>query len=55
MLKTCKWTEDEDGNWDTECGEKFEVSSGLPSENGFKYCHHCGKRLVEGATLGEEK
>ena len=45
--RTCKWTEDDEGNWDLECGEKFEVSSGLPSENGFLFCLYCGKHIEE--------
>ena len=44
---TCKWTEDEDGSWNTGCGNKFEVVNGLPSENGFKYCLYCGKSFIE--------
>ena len=45
--KPCKWTEDEDGNWDAECGGKFVLIDGLPSENNMNYCPYCGKSLKE--------
>ncbi len=42
----CEWTEDEDGNWDTECGEKHTFIDGGPRENGAKFCCYCGFALV---------
>ena len=46
-LKSCLWIEDNDGNWDTSCGEYFTLNEGTPKENGMKYCCYCGKRLEE--------
>lgn len=42
---TCKWTEDEDGNWFTDCGEAFTFIDGGPAENSMKFCCYCGKPL----------
>lgn len=42
----CVWTEDPDGGgWDTDCGEKFELTSGTPEENRMVYCCFCGRPL----------
>jgi|WetSurSiteA1Bulk_404760.scaffolds.fasta_scaffold10017_3 hypothetical protein len=43
----CMWFEDQDGNWDTQCGHKFTFTDGDPEANGFEYCPYCGKTLVE--------
>lgn len=43
----CKWSEDEDGNWFTGCGEAFIIIDGKPSDNGMKFCCYCGKLLKE--------
>jgi hypothetical protein len=43
----CQWSEDEDGNWETACGQTFVLSEGTPSENSFKFCCYCGKQLCE--------
>jgi len=42
---TCAWTEDEDGNWDTECGNKWTFFDGTPSDNGLVFCPFCGRTL----------
>jgi hypothetical protein len=42
---TCQWTEDEDGNWDTGCGEKFIWTAGIPTDSGERFCFYCGKSL----------
>ena len=47
MLKDCFWTEDEDGNWETTCGNMFILIDGMPSENDMKYCCYCGCGLKE--------
>jgi hypothetical protein len=41
----CTWTEDDDGPWDVECGNRFEFNEGGPPENGFDFCPYCGKKL----------
>ena len=43
--KECKWKEDEDGNWETGCGEIFTFTDGGPQENRQKHCGYCGGKL----------
>lgn len=43
----CDWREDEDGYWNTGCGDFFTIIDGGPEENGMKFCHSCGKHLKE--------
>ena len=46
LRKTCAWTPDEDGTWDSGCYNKcFDTSS--PSENQFRFCPFCGGNLEE--------
>jgi len=40
--KSCAWTEDADGNWNTGCQEIHVFISGTPQENGYVYCPYCG-------------
>lgn len=44
MNETCKW-HDEYGHWYSDCGMIFEFTVDGPTENGFVFCHKCGKRL----------
>lgn len=46
-VKKCGWTQDENGAWETECGNMFEVTDGTPYENDMKFCPYCGKALAE--------
>ena len=46
-MSTCKWSEDSDGNWDTECEEMFIFNDGTPSENKCRFCPYCGKNIEE--------
>lgn len=39
--RKCKWTPDEDGIYDTDCGGRFEFKEGGPKENQTKYCQYC--------------
>ena len=43
----CHWTEDSDGNYDTDCDQEFCMIGGTPKENGMRFCCYCGKPLVE--------
>jgi hypothetical protein len=43
----CQWIEDDDGNWDTQCGDKFTFNDGGPVANGFRFCAYCGLRLEQ--------
>lgn len=47
MAKTCKWTQDEDGFYDTECGNKWEFMYDGPKENKVVFCMYCGKKIIE--------
>ena len=41
----CKWSVDDDGIWNTDCGNAFFFDSDGPHENGFKFCPYCGKGM----------
>jgi hypothetical protein len=41
----CAWTQDEDGAWDTACGQLFLFNEGGPEENQACFCHHCGGKI----------
>ena len=45
-MNTCTWTEDEDGAFETGCGDMFDFTNDGPSENGFKFCPYCGGELA---------
>ena len=45
--KTCDWTEDMDGNWETQCGGMFIVEAGSPADNDMKFCCYCGGKLLQ--------
>lgn len=46
-METCTWTEDEDGNWYTDCDHVFCFNTGGPKENGMVFCGYCGRDLEE--------
>ena len=48
-MDKCKWTPDEDGAYDTECWNRFELMHGTPKENHMEYCPYCGKQIDEEA------
>jgi len=43
---SCVWALDDEGTYHTSCGEVFWLEDGTPEENGCRFCHHCGARLV---------
>ena len=45
--QSCAWREDEDGAWDTSCGQRFELNEGTPAENDMRFCPYCGKPLEQ--------
>lgn len=47
LERTCKWTQDEDGLYHTECGNTFYFDSGTLKENKQKFCGYCGKIIEE--------
>jgi len=49
----CTWKEDADGVSTTACGHVFALDDSSRSvENGFRFCHFCGKRIRLEAILG---
>jgi hypothetical protein len=51
MSDTCVWGQDDDGNWDTSCGNTFVFIDGDPAENRFAYCPYCGGNLLGNAAI----
>jgi len=45
--KSCKWQQDSDGNWETECHEMFILNDGGPNDNRMNYCPYCGCVIEE--------
>jgi hypothetical protein len=45
-MEECAWREDE-GYWETDCGNEFAVNEGTPEENRMKFCCFCGKHIVQ--------
>ena len=52
---TCDWSDDEDGNWSTDCGQMFWFDTGGPKENGFRFCPYCGASLRAETQEEEEE
>jgi len=46
-FESCFWTEDENGVWETSCGNAFQFETGGPIDNGFDFCPYCGLILIE--------
>lgn len=43
--RTCAWSENDDGVYETECGNAFELNDGAPADNNMAYCCYCGRLL----------
>jgi hypothetical protein len=43
----CLWTQDDEGNYDAACGNKFTFINEGPTENNFTYCPYCGRVIKE--------
>jgi len=43
----CRWADDDDGIWRTECGGAWTLMAGTPTDNGMGWCPYCGRPLVE--------
>lgn len=42
----CRWKWDEyQEYWTTGCGHDWCFKQDGPTENGMRYCHHCGKPI----------
>lgn len=44
-LASCDWMVDDDGLWETQCGNAFQFEVDGPEDNGFEFCPYCGKVL----------
>lgn len=55
--RLCTWTEDDDGNWGTSCGDTYCMEAGTPRENGYAYCPNCGSRIkyVEHISIADDE
>ena len=49
--RLCRWVNDDDGVWHSECGESWEFIEGGPVENRTRFCHYCGGGVVV-VTIG---
>ena len=47
----CTWTQSSDPDmpdtYITDCGEMWSFTDGGPADNNVRYCHSCGKPVVE--------
>jgi len=43
----CRWFEDDDGNWHTDCDEIHVLIDGGPADNHMRFCCYCGAKLKE--------
>ena len=41
LEKTCKWNQDSDGNWETECDNLHYFAEGNWKENQYQFCPYC--------------
>ena len=53
---TCEWAHNEnDGFWESACGEAWRFDDGGPGENNMHFCHSCGNSLrIKGGQHGTE-
>jgi hypothetical protein len=50
----CEWNDDDEGMFETECGNAFVFNDGGPADNGFRFCPYCGKPIAGSAELVED-
>jgi hypothetical protein len=46
----CHWTpmfNDQEGAWETQCGDAFWINDGTPEENKMSFCPYCGGALLQ--------
>lgn len=41
----CDWKEDDEGYWETSCRRFMCFEHAPPNEQGYKFCHSCGKPI----------
>lgn len=47
MSEFCTWNQDEENNYDTDCGHTYCIIEGTPVENEMKFCTFCGKVIAQ--------
>lgn len=47
ISNSCTWESDDDGIWNTACGQAFLFNDDGPTANGFKFCPYCGRPLIQ--------
>jgi hypothetical protein len=52
--RDCIWIEDDDGIYNTSCGNAFEVMDGTPEFNNMKFCPYCGKSAKSNSIVQTE-
>ena len=48
--QVCRWSPmnpNENGAWETQCGEAFWFEVGTPTDNNMKFCPFCGGALIQ--------
>lgn len=45
-ISLCRWKEDFDGIYHTDCDNEFIMLEGTPVDNNMRFCCYCGKPLV---------
>lgn len=61
MNESCEWLHrvdwemdwEDENVWHTSCGQEFQLHTGTPKENSFRYCCYCGKELVEKVSVSK--
>ena len=55
---TCAWSPEDDdtmpGTYRSACGELWSFIDGTWQDNGVRYCHGCGGKVVEDASVTKE-
>ncbi len=54
MTRVCEWSQDEDGNWATDCGNAFVLNDGTPLANKMFFCCYCGLVLAQRLFVSKE-
>lgn len=53
-INICKWKENIDGYYDTDCSNSFVLIDDTPSKNGMNFCCYCGCSLQEELYKGDD-
>ena len=43
---SCRWRHDDvDESWDGDCGAKWVLTEGTPTDHKMRFCPECGRKL----------